>query len=66
MSQGPIYDLERYGGKFNAFFNIRLTNANANSQNNQPVKTILKKNEKEKKRAYDSRIINVNMGHSIH
>ena len=66
MSQGPIYDLERYGGKFNAFFNIRLTNANANSQNNQTVKTILKKNEKEKKRAYDSRIINVNMGQSLH
>ena len=66
MYQGPIYDLERYGGKFNAFFNIRLKNPNVNSRNNQTVKTILKKNEKEKKRAYDSRIINVNMGHSIH
>ena len=65
MSQRPIYDLERYGGKFNAFFNIRLTNPNVNSRNNQTVKTILKKNEKEKKRADDSRIINVNMGHSL-
>ena len=65
MSQRPIYDLERYGGKFNAFFNIRLKNPNVNSRNNQTVKTILKKNEKEKKRAYDSRIINVNMGHSL-
>ena len=46
--------------------NIRLTNANANSQNSQTVKTILKKNKKEKKRAYDTRIINVNMGHSLH
>ena len=65
MSQRPIYDLERYGGKFNAFFNIRFKNPNVNSRNNQTVKTILKKNEKEKKRAYDSRIINVNMGHSL-
>ena len=43
----------------NAFFDVRSTNANANSQNNQTVETILKKHEKEKKRAYDSRIINV-------
>ena len=43
----------------NAFFDICLTNANAKSQKNQNVETILKKHEKEKERAYDSRNINV-------
>ena len=43
----------------NAFFDICLTNINVNSQINQSVETILKKHEKEKKRAYNSRIMNV-------
>ena len=51
IKQGPIYELEEYGDKGkNAFFDIRLTNVNANSRKNQTVETILKKNEKEKKR----------------
>ena len=43
-------------------FNICFTNVNANSQKNQTVETILKKHKKEKKRAYKSRIINVEHG----
>ena len=46
----------------NAFFEIRLTNVNAKSQKNQTVETILKKNEKKKKRPYNSRIMNVEHG----
>ena len=46
----------------NAFFDIRLTNVNANSQKHQTVEAILKKHEKEKKRAYNSRIMNVEHG----
>ena len=46
----------------NAFFDIRLTNTNARSQNYLPVSAILKKHEKEKKRDYNSRIMNVEHG----
>ena len=45
----------------NPFFDIRLTNA-ACSQKDLPVCTILKKHENEKKRSYNSRIINVEHG----
>ena len=43
----------------NAFFDIRLTNVNANSQKNQSVETVLRKHEKEKKTSHNSRIMNV-------
>ena len=43
----------------NAFSDICLTNVNANSQKHQIVDNILKKHEKEKKRAYNNRIMNV-------
>ena len=46
----------------NVFFDIRLTNTNACSQKHLPVSAILKKHEKEKKRAYNSRIISVEHG----
>ena len=46
----------------NTFFDIRLTNTNARSQKHVPVSVILKKHKKEKKRAYNSRIINVEHG----
>ena len=46
----------------NAFFDIRLTNTNACSKKNLPVSTILKKHEKEKQRACNSRIMNVEHG----
>ena len=41
------------------FFDICLTNTNACSQKDLPVSAILKKHEKEQKRAYNSRIMNV-------
>ena len=41
------------------FFDISLTNANARSQKYLPVNAILKKHEKEKKRVYSSRIMNM-------
>lgn len=45
-----------------AFFDIRLTNLNDNSQKQQTIETISKKREKEKKRAHNSRIMNVEHG----
>ena len=45
-----------------AFFDIRLTNLNANSQKQQTIETISKKCEKEKKRTYNNRIMNVEHG----
>ena len=48
----------------NAFFDIRLTNVNPNSQKHQTLETILKKHEKEKKDDYNSRIMNVEHGTS--
>ena len=44
----------------NAFFGIRLTNTNACSQKHLPGSAILKKHEKEKMRAYNSRIMTYN------
>ena len=46
----------------NAFLDIRLTNVNANLKKNRTVETIFKKHEKEKKRTYNSRIVNVEHG----
>ena len=43
----------------NAFFDICLTNVNANSQKHQTVEKIFKKHEKEKKSVYNNRIMNV-------
>ena len=47
------------GGKGKIFCDIRLTNANARLQKHLPVSAILKKHQKEKKSAYNSRIMNV-------
>ena len=46
----------------NAYFDIRVTNINSESQKHLPIKTILMKHEKEKKRSYNSRIMNVEHG----
>ena len=46
----------------NAFLDIPLTNVNANSKKNRILEKIFKKHEKEKKRAYNSRIMNVEPG----
>ena len=43
----------------NAFLDIGLRNINGNSKKNRTVETIFKKHEKEKKRAYNNRIMNV-------
>ena len=43
----------------NAFFDICLTNVNVNYQKHQTVENIFKKYEKEKKGAYNNRIMNV-------
>ena len=46
----------------NAYFDIRVTNNSSESQKHLPIKTILMKHEKEKKRSYNSRIMNVEHG----
>ena len=46
----------------NAYFDIRVTNINPESQKHLPIKTILMKHEKEKKRSYNSRIMKVEHG----
>ena len=46
----------------NTSLDIRLTNTNARLQKHLPVSTILKKDEKGKKRAYNNRIMNVEPG----
>ena len=46
----------------NAFFDIRVTNADAISQQNSSIKSILQKHEAEKKRAYNRRIMEVEHG----
>ena len=44
------------------FFDIRLTNVNANSQKHLSINAILKKHEQDKKRSYNNRIMNVEHG----
>ena len=46
----------------NAFFDIRLTNINARSQNHLTTKQVFAKHEAEKKRMYNDRVINVEHG----
>ena len=41
-----------------AFFGVRLTNTNAQSQVNTPIETIYRKHENEKKRKYNDRVLN--------
>ena len=38
----------------NAFFDVRVTNADNNSQITKPLKTVLRSHEQEKKRQYNS------------
>ena len=45
-----------------AFFDIRVTNADCESQKKKPLKTILCQHEQKKKRRYNSRIIEVEQG----
>ena len=46
----------------NAYLDVRITNANADSQKNQSIAKILKKHVNEKKRNYNSRIMNIEHG----
>ena len=46
----------------NAFFDVRVTNAESASQNNSSIHSILKKHEDEKKRAYNERVMQVEQG----
>jgi len=46
----------------NAFFDVRVTNADSASQNNSSIHSILKKHEDEKKRAYNERVMQVEQG----
>merc|ERR1711973_215798 len=46
----------------NAFFDVRITNAENASQQNSSLKAILKKHELEKKRLYNRRIMEVEHG----
>ena len=46
----------------NAFFDVRVTNLNCSSQNDQPAKKIYAKHEAEKKRAYNERVMQVEHG----
>ena len=46
----------------NAYFDVRVTNVNSVSQKNMQVDKILSNHEKEKKRCYNDRIMNVEHG----
>ena len=46
----------------NAFFDVRMTNTNANSQKHMTTDKVLLKHEQEKKRQYNRRIMNVEHG----
>ena len=46
----------------NAFFNVRVTNINSESQKNTQINTILTHHEQEKKRKYNRRVMQVEQG----
>ena len=46
----------------NAFFDVRVTNADNNSQRNKPLKSVLRTHEQEKKRQYNSRVMEIEQG----
>ena len=46
----------------NAYFDIRITNADSDSQRNNPLKSVLRKHEMEKKRNYNRRVMEVEHG----
>ena len=46
----------------NAFFDIRTTNADSSSQISKSIKTILKNHEQEKKRSYNTRVMEIEQG----
>ena len=46
----------------NAFFDVRVTNADNRSQQDMKLETVLKRHEQEKKRAYNRRVMEVEHG----
>jgi ribosomal protein S8 len=46
----------------NAYFDVRVTNADNESQQNTSLKSVLRKHEQEKKRCYNKRIMEVEHG----
>ena len=46
----------------NAFFDVRVTNADNASQKDKPLKSVLRNHEQEKKRAYNKRIMEIDQG----
>ena len=46
----------------NAFFDIRITNADNASQRDKPLKSVLRSHEQEKKRNYNARVMEVEQG----
>ena len=46
----------------NAFFDVRVTNANAASQATQSLQSVLTKHEREKKRQYNQRVMDIEHG----
>ena len=45
-----------------AFFDVRITNVNAESNKDLPTEAILRKAENEKKRVYNQRVIKIEQG----
>ena len=46
----------------NAFFDVRVTNETSESQQNSSIESILRKHEKEKKREYNQRVMEIEHG----
>ena len=46
----------------NAFFDVRVTNADNNSQRNTKLETVLRKHEEEKKTKYNKRVMEIEHG----
>ena len=46
----------------NAFFDVRVTNVNCESQKHEQISSILKKHEQEKKRGYNKRVMEIEHG----
>ena len=60
ISEGARLDVRARGfwrNGQNAFFDVKITNANAKSQRNKPLKTILRNSENAKKACYNQRVI---------
>ena len=46
----------------NSFFDVRVTNSDAESQKDKTIKSVLRTHEQEKKRTYNARIMEIDMG----